>query len=171
MKPLVRRILGVGVLAVLALGLFRGGCRSVRDEPAAGHEDPGAGPDVTEETRRTEHLDRLRQVVFWAIGRRSAMVSDLVAGRSTLFETAAGFRAVQQVKTKYTGPVPMHIPGDTEEERLCRQVIMHVQERLRDGPNETAVLEGLEKELREHLERYGTIRLPEPPRLQDPFQP
>jgi hypothetical protein len=171
MKPLVRRIVGVGVLAVLALGFFRGGCRSVPDEPAALREDSRPGPDVEEESRRMEHLDRLQQVIFWAIGQRAALVSDVAVGRLTLFEAAAGFRAVQRIKEKYVSPVSLLFPGKTEEERLCRQVIMHVEQRLLDEPNQATVVGRLERELQEHLEKYGTIELPEPPPLRPPSEP
>jgi hypothetical protein len=37
----------------------------------------------------------------------------------TLFEAAAKFGALKQVKAKYLRPVPLPFPGRTEEERLC----------------------------------------------------
>jgi hypothetical protein len=163
------RVVVVGVLAVLSLGLWlsRAGCRAP-DEPVLVREPVGTGPDGPEETGRAEHLERLRGVLAWVVNERTVLLSDLLAGRSTLFETAAGFRAVQRVKDEYVRPVPFRFPGRTEEEQLCRQVIAHVEEQLRDEPEGPVVVARLEKELQEHLERYGTVRLPASPRLGHP---
>jgi len=171
MKPLLWRMLGVGLLALLALGLFRTGRRTVPGEQAAVREVPGTEPVGMDETRRAEYLDRLRAVIAWAIEQRTELLSDLLAGRLTLFETAAGFRVVQRVKEKYAQPVALRFPGNTEEEQLCRQVIAHTETRLQDDPKQAAVVARLGKELQEHLDRYGRVQLPEAPRLRYPFQP
>jgi hypothetical protein len=171
MKPLLRRILGIGVLALLALGLVRTGCRAVPGEQAAVREVAGTEPDGTDAARQAEYLDRLRQVIAWAIEQRTALLSDLLAGRLTLFETAAGFRVVQRVKEKYFQPVALRFPGNTEEEQLCRQVIAQTATRLEDDPKQAAVAARLGKELQEHLDRYGRVHLPEAPRLRYPLQP
>jgi hypothetical protein len=164
MKPLFWRMLGgAGVLALLAVGLVRGGCRTVPGEQAAVREGPGTEPDGMDETRRAEYLDQLGPVLAWAIEQRMALLSDLLAGRLTLFETAAGFRVVQRVKEKYFQPVALRFPGNTEEEQLCRQVIAYTETRLQDDPKQAAVVARLEKELQEHLDRYGRVRLPEAP--------
>jgi hypothetical protein len=168
MKPIFWRNLGAGVLALVALGLVRAGYRAVPGEPELVREDPGAGPDATEELRRTERLVWLREVILWAINRRAALVSDLVAGRLTLFEAAAGFRAVQQTKERYVKPVPLSFLGKTDEERLCRQVLACVEQRLRDEPDQAAVVARLQQELEEHLGRDGTVHLPAPPDVGHP---
>jgi hypothetical protein len=152
----------------LALGLIWASYRPAPDEQAAVEENPAGGPDLAREARRAERLARLRRIIMWTIGQRSALVSDLLAGRSTLIETAAGFRAVNAVKEKHTGRISLPFPGRSEDEQLCRQVIVYVGEWLRDEPDRDAAVAGLEKELREHLRRYGTVRLPAPPRLDPP---
>jgi hypothetical protein len=169
MKPIQWRILGVGVLGVVALGLVWAGRRPAPDQQAVVPEDPGTRPDLMEEMRQSERLDRRLQVTFWMVGRLQGFTSDLLAGRCNLFEAAAGFRAVQQVTEKYMKPVPPPFPGATEEERLCRQVIVFVEQHLRDEPSRDTFVARLERHLEEHLQRYGTIRLPEPPRF-DPLR-
>jgi hypothetical protein len=168
MKPILWRSLGAGVLALVALGLVRVGYRAVPEDQGPVWEDPDAGPDATEEARRAERLDRLRPVILWASGQRAALASDLVAGRLTLLQAAAGFRAVEQIKEMYVRPVPLDFPGKTEEERLCRQVLAYAEQRLRDEPGQAAVVERLRQELQERLDRDGAVRLPAPPDLGHP---
>jgi hypothetical protein len=171
MKPMLPRILGVGVLALVALGLVWAGCRAVSDEPAAVQEVRDSGPDVTEETetRRAERLEVYQKIILWVTGKHSEITTDVVAGRLTLFEAAAGFRAVRQVRDKYLKPVSVSLPGKTEEEQLCWQVIVAVEQRLLDKPEQAAVVARLNKELQEHLGRYGSVHLPASPRLDPPF--
>jgi hypothetical protein len=168
MKPTLWRSLGAGVLALAALGLVRAGCRAVPEEQELVREDPDAGPDATAEARRAERLSRLRQVIFWACDQRAALATDLVAGRLTLVEAAAGFRAVQQIKEQYARAVPLYFLGKTEEERLCRQVLAYAVEQRRDEPDQAAVVERLRQELQERLDRDGAVPLPAPPRLDPP---
>jgi hypothetical protein len=172
MKPLLWRMLGVGLLTVVVLGVARGGCRAVPDEAEGVREDAGAEPDPLENWQRSQRLTRLQQVILWAVDQREALTSDLIAGRLTLLETAAGFRAINAVKVKYFKPYPLSFPGKTEEEQLCRQVIAYTEQHLGDDkPGRAAVLARLERELREYLECQDTVCLPEPPPLRPPLEP
>jgi hypothetical protein len=143
--------------------------RGGRQKQAAAQVGSSSGPDELEETRRAERLEVYKQVVFWTTGKRSAIASDLIAGRLTLFEAAAGFRAVRQVREKYVQPASVSFPGQTEDEQLCRQVLVSVEARLRGDPARAAVVARLRKELQEHLERYGTVHLPASPDLDPRF--
>ena len=49
------------------------------------------------------------------------------------------------------------------------QVIVAVEQRLLDKPEQAAVVARLNKDLEEHLGRYGTVHLPASPRLDPPF--
>jgi hypothetical protein len=168
-KPVLRRILGFGVLGVVALGLVWAGCQAGPDEHAAvQEEDPGSGPDVLAETRRADRLDAFRKVLFWEVAKRSEIASDLLAGRLTLFEAAAGFRAVRQVRARYQEPGPLPFPGRPEEEQLCRQVLGYAETRLHGEPARAAVVARLHQQLQQHLELYGAVQLPASPDLDHP---
>jgi hypothetical protein len=172
MKPVTWRLAAVGVLGLVALGVARLGWRpAVPDQPAAWPVGPAPDLDLMEEMQRSERLDRYHKFVTWAMKQRQALTADLVAGRLDLFETAAGFRALQQIKDKHVKPVAVVFSGRTEEEQLCRQVILFVEQHLLNEPNQAAVVARLEKQLQEHLERSGTVRLPEPPRLDPSPEP
>jgi hypothetical protein len=57
----------------------------------------------------------------------------------------------------------MLYPGDSDDERHCREVIGHVTARVEDqGEQGREQILRLEAELRQHL-AYGTLRLPETP--------
>jgi hypothetical protein len=172
MRPALWRSVGVGVVLVAALALVRPGCRPVPRPQAVVPDHPGNGPALMEEMRRSELLARRGKVVSWELAQREALTADLLAGRRDLFGTAAGFRAVRQVGAAYRKPVALPFPGATEEERLCRQVIVYAEAVLRDEPGRPAVVARLERQLQEHLERDGTVRLPPSPRLDHPaFEP
>ena len=62
-------------------------------------------------------------------------------------------------------PLGVYYGGDSEEERLCRQVLAYVWARLRacDPGGVDGLLAPYEEELRCHKERHGKVMLPEPP--------
>src|SRR5262249_33796987 len=117
---------------------------------------------LVEQQRRADELeDQLADAV-----RRSeateAAVKEVIAGRLTLREAAARFRALAKENPDFQWETFRRTyPGASDEERHCRQVIDAAQKALGYEPDEAAeVVTRLEAELREHLERDGTIRLP-----------
>ena len=86
----------------------------------------------------------------------------LIDGRLTLFEAAAHFRLLNRPQMQVA--LPRLYPGDSEEERLCWQVIADVRtvsESL--GQNATELIARLEEDLRQHKERHGRVILPTEP--------
>jgi hypothetical protein len=164
MKSVSWRILSAAGLGLLVIGLTWVSSRVGFGDQEAVPESDKPRSDLNDELQRAAKLDRERKVVGWAIATRSAIVSDLVAGRLNLFEAAAGFSEVDKVKERHhvnPDPLPQYFPAKTREEQLCRQVITGVEWRLWNQPEQGVVVARLEKELQEHLERYGTVQLPE----------
>jgi glutathione S-transferase len=86
----------------------------------------------------------------------------VIDGRLTLFEAAALFRRLNEAPPK-PAPLSASFPGDSEEERLCRQVIRWAWRRLSEcypGGAE-ALVAPYEEELRRHKERHGRVVLPD----------
>ncbi len=102
-----------------------------------------------------------------AVGRRiqekERIAGELIDGRLTLFEAAARFRRLNAEPP--AAPPPLSYPGDSEEERLCRQVIRWASHRLqeRDPGRANDRAAAWEEELRRHKERHGTVVLPDAP--------
>jgi hypothetical protein len=119
-------------------------------------EDLSAGPGEEQEA----------QAILKGLQRRSAakelIVRSLIEGRITLFEAAALFRDLNR---EYPELRFLDAPGDSEEEKLCRQVIRWVEAVL--GAPERAGRDAsarFEEELRWHKQQNGKVILQTPGR-------
>jgi hypothetical protein len=112
--------------------------------------------------QRGEELDRNREALLRRIEAKEAVVAELVAGRLTLLQAAARFRAL---KGDPPGVAELFPPewGRSEGERLCREVMVWVNGWLAERAPEraAAVAARLEAELRQHRDPSGTVRLPD----------
>jgi len=97
---------------------------------------------------------------------------EAAAGTRPLLHAAALFRELNLQPPVVAGPNHPSLPGRTEDERFCWQVIAYVAEPEDDWPAPVAAAAAawLEEGLREELHRHGTVRLPDradlPPVLQ-----
>jgi hypothetical protein len=101
---------------------------------------------------------RLRALAKRQIAREAA------SGSRPLVEAAALFRELNRLPPEPRPACLASLPGRTEEERLCREVILFVNQREDDWPAAAAAeaVARLEDELRRELSRDGGIRLPDP---------
>jgi hypothetical protein len=106
---------------------------------------------------------------------RSLLALDAAAGRRTLLEAAALFRELNRRPPVTDPPAyadpngpPLTIPLDTEEGRLCRQVIRHAYYALRsEAPGRAdAAVARLEAAFFAELRAHGAVRLPDPSALE-----
>jgi hypothetical protein len=105
-----------------------------------------ADPDVAAIQRSLEERDQVAQAV--------------IDGRLTLAKAAAQFRAINASRPPHH-PIRLDAyPGQTDEERVCRQVIRYVESKLADQPDASAILARLENQLREHLAAEGATHGP-----------
>jgi hypothetical protein len=144
------------LLAALVVGglILAGGLdRRVGRRPAGGPE-PVERPDWA-----VEHAQALRG----RFKQKSQVVRELLAGRLTLLEAAARFRALDHAPPPFNWEMFREVHrGDSDEERHCREVIVGVEAELIDSDPCLclAICEQLERELQQHLER-GPLRLPD----------
>jgi hypothetical protein len=104
-------------------------------------------------------IDQCRRAVVQRSAAKRQITWDLIDGRLTLFEAAALFRRWNEEYPRLPDP---STPGDSIEERLCRQVIEWVRLELRER-HPGAVDQfcaSFEAELRRHKEQYGKVILP-----------
>jgi hypothetical protein len=111
------------------------------------------------EQMTAERLAEGNQTVLRRREAKKQIAWNLVDGRVTLFEAAAAFRHWNNEYPQLTVPSE---PGDSAEERLCRQVIEWVRKTVpeRDPEGVEHYCEPLEEQLRRHKEQYGKVILP-----------
>ncbi|HKI33340.1 MAG TPA: hypothetical protein VKA46_15915 [Gemmataceae bacterium] len=84
-------------------------------------------PELQERVRRGEQemaeMDPRLDAAAARMAAKEQTTQDLLAGRLTLLQAAARFRAHNASPPRLAADLADHIAGATEEERLCRQVI------------------------------------------------
>jgi hypothetical protein len=83
----------------------------------------------------------------WAA--KEQITQDIIGGRLTLLEGAARFHALyaRRPSNRFCIPKTQVFPGDSEGERLCRQIIQWVKMRLDNDPSRDQVVGRLTQEL------------------------
>ena len=115
---------------------------------------PGFEEIPTSPTVRAR-MDRLK----WSISQRDRVAKAVIREEMTLWEAAACFRFLDTVRFPGSPPSYSIFPGESDEERSCRQVIRFVSVALRDEPREDDLVSRLECELEAQL-WVGDVRLP-----------
>jgi hypothetical protein len=125
---------------------------------------PGGPGDRTARLETPAEVARKVGALDRRIAEKDRLAAEVVGGRLTLLEAAARFRRLNHDDPPAV-PLDVYYPGDSEEERLCRQVIAYVGARLRGCDPDVAggLLAPYEEELRCHKERHGKVILPELP--------
>ncbi len=158
----VLALLGVTLAAALLqpewardLGLDPDRLAPLRDELV----DPGG---------RSPQPAEVREMLRQDAGKDRA-ANDLIDGRLTLLEVAAIFRSLNAERVGPQADLALYYPGDSEEERVCRQAIRWTKrEMARRYPERAAALaDRLEAELRRHKELRGAVVLPDVPNRRD----
>jgi hypothetical protein len=159
MSAPARRLLIVGFVALTVAPIARYGVHT------------GAGPrfsepfvprlDTEESAESDAELERRRQVYWDRIAMKQHVVRELVAGRLTLSQAAARFRAIDVELPLTRGP-PRPAAGAGEDERVCRNVMARAVDWVaKNLPEATAqVAERLETELEQLRGPDGIVRLP-----------
>jgi hypothetical protein len=121
-------------------------------------------PEFRNRLERARQLETELETRLVGLLQRSAgkwqAVEGLVEGRMSLLEAAARFRDLdRQPPDFHWDAFRNSMPGDSDDERHCREVIGFIETRL--PPRErTDLIARLEAELQAHRQQ-GTLRLPE----------
>ena len=82
-----------------------------------------------EEGRRLDEIDRS---VMARIEAKTLLIDEVVANRMSLVEAAARFRSLAEAGLDQPMRVLQFLPGDTNEEKFCLQVILWAETHLRE---------------------------------------
>jgi hypothetical protein len=116
-----------------------------------------------ETLREGEQLLRETQATAERIRIKGMVLEALTSGELTLFEAAAWFRSLHEEPQSWHNP-DYPRPGHDDGERWCRVVIAWTEKHVRysySPGRADVVCRGLERELREHLQCHGTVKLPD----------
>jgi hypothetical protein len=110
---------------------------------------------------RYKELQERDEALLKRLERKQAIVTELIAGRISLFEAAAQFRQVNEEWPNRFLYQP-YLAGESEEESLCRQVIdwTHVVMQISPNKSQSDFVQELRETLRRHKEQYGMVVLP-----------
>lgn len=162
MKALERFTQGLGLIC--ALVVVACGCLWARLPERLGLDAGGVDKllrEIESEARRRQELEARGKVLFAILAAKQQLAREVAAGRLNLLEAAERFRNLNESLPDFD---LFHFrrgnPGDSDVERLCRQVLAVVAETLEeDGDPGTAapIMARLEAELQDFRdgERQG----------------
>jgi hypothetical protein len=164
MKKQIAAMIGAAVMVTVTAGFLYRGCGifsggTKGDDQRTGSE-PLVLPFLSREVVPPNPDVALIQKNLEA---KDEVAREVIAGRMTLAEAAARFRTIDASRPPH---LPVHldvVPGSSDEERICRQVIAYVENNLEGRPDRDAVLARLEADLRRHLEVKKPIGSPTAP--------
>jgi hypothetical protein len=125
---------------------------------------PGDAQPAADDPVRLEDIVYKREVADRRMEGKNQVTRDLIAGRITLPEAAARFKVLNETPADCPFNYENKAEGNSEGERLCRQVInWAVTEVAQTSEAQAQALsQRLEAELQVHLRRDGTVWLPAP---------
>jgi hypothetical protein len=120
-------------------------------------------PTVSSERARLAELEEKLQVFVQRVKRKQRVTDELVAGRLTLLEAAALFRALDLATPAINWDIfRASTPGNSDDERHCHEVIdwVFVTLRVSDLYKAETLRQDLDRQLGEH-QRLEPLRLDE----------
>jgi len=106
-------------------------------------------------------LERQDVKVLRRIAVKEALINELLAGRVSLLETAAQFRAMNAGRRDYALVMETSYPGVPDDERICRNVIGYAETCLEDAGDGRLKVRKLYDELAA-LKARGKLVIPGP---------
>jgi hypothetical protein len=117
---------------------------------------------TSEDEAEAQRLDCLQVDLTRRLMLKEEITQRFVAGELTLLEAAAEFYKINHTPSETPDRYTIHLPGATEEERTCSQVISWASAVLRDrhDPEVEAIIADLKYELAWQVCEHGRPILP-----------
>jgi hypothetical protein len=149
----------VGVALVVVLGAYLAAAHELRLSP---WDLARCSAEMAAARRRDKELEVIHRHVDARLAGKFRVMADVQAGRLGLLEAAARFRDLNDADPTFDWDLyRAQLPGATDAERHCRNVIEFVDDPTDVHPGQDEVVGRLQAELAEHL-RDGTLALREP---------
>lgn len=130
------------------------------------HSQVGGPPNsaqVRHAEQQSQELDARNAFLRDRIAAKSRLLQEFLQGQRTLLQTAAAFHNLNEMDPHFEGHFRRAFPGNSDGEKMCRQVIYWANQEIEDFPTSQMVemQERWEKELADHLARHnGIVVLP-----------
>jgi hypothetical protein len=162
MTPLIRILSSLGLLSALLGGLGYCQPKGFSWLWLDWQKLAEARRTLDRERRRSARLDASGIDIRGRLAEKHRLTREVIAGERDLFAAAARFKHINP--TAKDCPVSYRLAwrGCSDGERACRQVIRWVVVELEESaPGQVEqTRRRLEAQLREHLKRHGTVKLP-----------
>jgi hypothetical protein len=154
----------LGALAALLIGV------NLYQQTHAQRDENGLSPSewsfirvlYPDEARQAADMARSEGVLLPRCEQRAKIATQVCEGQMNLFDAAAEFKRLNLLPSPSSYNPIGDFPGDSENERVCWQVISWVKSNTIQMPpsQRQAVLDRLTADLMEHLACNGTVILP-----------
>ena len=84
---------------------------------------PALTEQIRESTSANERLAAEQEEIRERIALKEAFIEELLAGRTTLAEVTEKFMTLNSSRPHYMDAIRDHFPGDTDQEKMARNVI------------------------------------------------
>jgi hypothetical protein len=154
------RLLGAALVAVgLLAGVLLVRPAWLSDAGLDFWELPGLYADLENSNREMDDLTQRQKALFHRLTTRQEVLRALRADSLSLIEAAARFGQVNREEPETMSYVREMYPGNSDEERVCRQVLAWARADLSGDPGKgRATLLRLEAELEAYLRQHESAR-------------
>jgi hypothetical protein len=126
---------------------------------------PLQGTEARNRDLRAE-LEAKDQATLHRIAVKEQLIQEVIAGRVSLMEAAAQFRALNATQPRFMEIIRDFYAGATDEECLCKNVLGYVATYLGEGAKNHEVYRRLNADLAQRLAQ-GQLALPDVPPVTD----
>jgi len=144
MRNLIIATSGVTILLAILAGITVRGFYLMQENLNQGERDVGFTREVLPRDPDIEIMKRCAEA-------KNQVAGEWINGEITLPEAAEEYRTINASRPPHLPASLKGYPGNSEEERLCRQVMMYAEFILRGRSDAKAVLARLESELETYV--------------------
>jgi hypothetical protein len=163
MRVFSRLVMILGVPAALAVGFSLMPSAWIGGRGWGGWNFSDLRRQLVEAYQRRAEMQYQIEIANRRTESRRRVLHEVLAGRETLLGAAASLRAIDTTPADFQLEHPKFFPGSSEDERLCREVIVRVtnEVKAKDPDHAASWRARLEAELQEHLRTHnGVVALP-----------
>ena len=104
---------------------------------------------LVDELEYSRRLDEQDETIRRRITLKESLVDNLVDGHTTLTAVIEGFTQLDQERPDYVPSLLATLPGQSDQEKILRNILNYVELRLQPGPKREEFIDNLQREFRQ----------------------